>query len=294
MENKVSKESCVSPPLPPPPPPPQVPYRKTDSTNLNDTDSKSNCKMSNECIISAVRHLFSDEKLTALISFCKPTIPIIQEGRCCGIVALSMASQFIQSAPVQVILEKAKALNFTKEGELFSAYNMATLASDLLHCDASVVDDVLVHKKDILHHICEGWPVLIPYDSDKNHFPCSNKGHSAHWAVITGLCFSVSEKLDLHSLPYVQKFNDFPELSLIISKNGSYVKTLLDYAERIFVYARQGKSKHLAAWDLNELLASNNNLFEVTKKYSSDQLVLPKSGLSELRDKAVLLKMRES
>lgn len=292
-------ENCSSPSSIPPPPPPPLPAKSNQSVHgcncihAGPKELKLLRKSPKEDILSAVRHItyqFYVENPSDLISVYYPVSPVIQEGRCCGIVALSMASQLINNVSANDILSLAKSLNYTIAGEMFSVYNMSELAKILLHCDTVVMHDLDVFKEDILDFICNGCPVLIPYDADRNHFPCSNNGITAHWAVITGLGFTVADKNLLSTLKNYEIIREYPELNIFLVKDALSVKKLLKSSDKIFVYAHQGKSKHLAAWDLNDLLESNKNLHEVTKKYSSEELVLPPDDpLSELCNKAVVL-----
>ena len=303
MQNSTAtSENCPLPssiPSPPPLPPPP-PLLIKPNPSVKDCKSSKGLKVlkksPKEDIISAVRHItyhFYVENPSDMVSLYYPILPVIQEGRCCGIVALSMASQLIINMLPDDILSSAKHLNFTREGEMFSAYNMAELARTLLNCDAIVIDNLYDHKEDVLNAICDGCPLLIPYDADKNHFPCSNNGITAHWAVISGLGFTVCNKKIISTLSESEVIRNYPELNIFLVTDVPCIKNLLKYSDKIFLYAHQGKSKHLAAWDLNDLLESNKNMHEVTKKYNSDELVLPPGdALSELRNKAVLLRKR--
>ncbi|GIY32216.1 UPF0692 protein C19orf54 homolog [Caerostris darwini] len=250
MQNNIEMKNDLLPPVPPPPPPRHHHYR------LHHHHYRLNSN------------------------------PVIQEGPCCGIVALSMASQFFNRivSPSEILIA-AKALNFTKSGEMFSAYNMAKLASSLISCEASVINNLSPYE--ILNHIADGWPVLIPYDADKNHEPCLNNGRNAHWAILCGICFSVSDEANL----LLDTCNAIDKTSNIYNLTcKTLTKHLLNNAERVCVYAYQGKSKRLAAWQIDTLLESNKNLFEATKKYSHYDMIIPSNGLLELNDKAVLLK----
>ncbi|GFT11263.1 UPF0692 protein C19orf54 homolog [Nephila pilipes] len=282
----------VTLPLPPPPPPlPHLCLSSPKKSEMTDTLMPASCKhLPLPEISKNISYFFKDSDIN-IVSFCKPVQPVIQEGPCCGIVALSMASQFFSDKykTSEEILASAKLAKFTKRGEMFSAFNMATLSSSLIDCEASVINNLSQNSQDILHNVCLGYPVLIPYDADKNHEPCLNKGLNAHWAILCGICFSVSK--DLSSL--FKNFtvdNEIPYIFNMVS--GTETEQLLNFASKIGVFAYQGKSKHLALWDLDALILSNNNLFEVTNKYSLDDLIIPSNGLSELNDKAVLLKER--
>lgn len=294
MQNKVEKKMTeLLPPVPPPPPPP-LPHLCLSSPKIPQKDSVLMSTASKHVPFSEISknisHFFKDTYIN-IVSFCKPVQPVIQEGPCCGIVALSMASQFFPNKhkTAEEILASAKLSEFTKRGEMFSAFNMATLSSSMIDCEASVISNLSQNSHDILHNICLGYPVLIPYDADKNHEPCLNKGQNAHWAILCGVCFSVSK--DLSSL--LEKFTTDNEASHIFNMvSGTETEEILNFASKIGVFAYQGKSKHLALWDLDALISSNNNLFEVTNKYSLDDMIIPSCGLLELNDKAILLKNR--
>uniref|UniRef100_A0A8C9MKT7 Actin maturation protease n=1 Tax=Serinus canaria TaxID=9135 RepID=A0A8C9MKT7_SERCA len=38
----------------------------------------------------------------------------------------------------------------------------------------------------VLGHLLGAWPLLVRYDGDSNHAPCSRRGHRAHWALLIG------------------------------------------------------------------------------------------------------------
>ena len=61
------------------------------------------------------------------------------------------------------------------------------MASFLYGCKADVVDgNLFTNRLLLLKYLLLGWPVLVPYDNDKNFEPCLKNGHKAHWAVLTG------------------------------------------------------------------------------------------------------------
>lgn len=198
-----------------------------------------------------------------------------------------MASQYFDATNLSAenILPLAKNHGYTKNGEMFSAFNMARLTEDLLPCKTNVMACLLDNKREILSCICRGCPVLMPYDADKNHQPCLNKGRNAHWALLNGVCFELSE--DISNLGY-DKFGDVDCAFRVYT--ASDVSQYLDTSIKSYVFAYQGKSKYMALWDLDTLLLSNKNMFEVTTKYSSENMLLPSGEdvLCELRDKAVL------
>ncbi|GFQ82100.1 UPF0692 protein C19orf54 homolog [Trichonephila clavata] len=291
MQNKVEKKELL-PPIPPPPPPPPPSRLGLSNPKISEMPCESTptvCKNSHFSEISRkIGHLYMDKHLN-IVSFCKPVLPVIQEGPCCGIVALSMASQFFPNRhkTVEEILAAAKLLEFTKKGEMFSAFNMATLASSVIGCEASVISNLSSNSHDILLNICRGYPVLVPYDADKNHEPCLKRGQNAHWAILCGMCLFVP---DDHS-SVLDKFTADSEMSNVYNMvSGTETEEILNFASETAILAYQGKSKHFGLWDLDALIQSNNNLVEVSNKYSLDDMIIPSCGLLELNDKAVLLK----
>lgn len=84
------------------------------------------------------------------------------------------------------LLNVAKKLSFTSEGEMFSAYNLSILAKEFYSLEAKVVDCGLDNVDELVNHLYSGNPILVPYDASANHSPCLANGHKAHWAVLTG------------------------------------------------------------------------------------------------------------
>ncbi|GLV43334.1 uncharacterized protein CBL_03877 [Carabus blaptoides fortunei] len=84
--------------------------------------------------------------------------------------------------------------------------------------------------------------LLVPYDADANHSPCNKDGHKAHWALISGIIIS----------------------------------------DDTYVIARQGKSRYLGIWPLEELAKSNLQLneFSPSRKHSNLTYKLPEDGIA--------------
>jgi hypothetical protein len=67
---------------------------------------------------------------------------------------------------------------------------------------------------------------------------------------------------------------------------------LLPSAVRVHVLALQGKSRHLSAWPLSDLVASNENLRQLDPERQASELeyIVPEGGLQEgLCGKAILI-----
>lgn len=111
----------------------------------------------------------------------------------CGLVALKLAGDILKrpqsncTNKIEDLLKVAQDNGFTYHGEMFSARDMGLLAKKYYELTFDVINSGLDDYVQILDHLCRGYPVLIPYDADRNHEPCLKKGNKAHWAVITGM-----------------------------------------------------------------------------------------------------------
>ncbi|KAL1129862.1 hypothetical protein AAG570_012806 [Ranatra chinensis] len=155
--------------------------------------------------------------------------------------------------PILEIFKHAKDQGYTKYGEMFSVNNMKSLinASPLsIWFDAVIYSGgILPRKKQIIAAMCKGALILIPYDADKNYAPVCLMGHKAHWAVLCGI---------------------------------------IDDSKNCVVVARQGKSKYVSLWLLDELDRSNNNLMECDPERAKCGFVISDLSL-ELAGKYIVL-----
>jgi hypothetical protein len=113
-------------------------------------------------------------------------------GPTCGLCALSMIFKGRPSA--DDLLEKAKNLRFTNNGEMFSAKWLLDLMK------INVENTTSINPKSVRSYIYDGRlnsdfikqklknhaMLLIPYDADRNHKPCMVNGHKAHWCLVCG------------------------------------------------------------------------------------------------------------
>lgn len=178
--------------LQPPTPPPPLP---TIKNNLLSSSKPLKVISFDECKW-AVK--YPDVQRACFFSKICPVLPpkqckftkiesILQNGPCCGIVALSMV--FNGKVPVDKLLNEAQKKGFTKNGEMFSANFMFELFVKNLNEDdelnVSLYDGIL-NEDFIKNKIKIGSILLVPYDADVNHSPCLKNGHKAHWAIILG------------------------------------------------------------------------------------------------------------
>lgn len=171
---------------------------------------------------------------------------------------------------------------------------MKTLAETCLgNCRAKLVRDD--RRAEVVGHLICGKPVLIPYDSDGNFEPCLKSGHTAHWAVLHGVCLIVNPSClveaplgslleqDLECTRMYHVRDDLPEVGL-----SEAVPWALG-AEAVFVCGSQGKSRHVGLWDLELLLDSNRNLASIGPRHDASKFVVPDGGVAEGLSGQVLL-----
>jgi len=94
-----------------------------------------------------------------------------------------------QEQELDSMLKRAQMRGFTHQGEMYSAENLAKLAKEFYGLECSVTS-VGFEDNFVISEVMKGSAVLIPYDADKNHEPCLENGHRAHWALLTGQLYS--------------------------------------------------------------------------------------------------------
>ncbi|KAH9493397.1 hypothetical protein DERF_014148 [Dermatophagoides farinae] len=214
--------------------------------------------------------------------------PIIQSGPTCGLVALIMCLKLIDNQydiDLSKILIKAKSYGITRFGEMFSVENMAKFIREEFSLNAEHRYDLERSMYDVIEHLCNGQPILVPYDSDFNHEPGLRQGNRAHWALLCGFCLVDSSSETVNILTkYVEKTVNLETDVLLCplkSKKFDNIKHLLSM-DRLFVYARQGKSKHLHIWNYRKLCESNQNLRRIKSKILNNnrhkQMIYPLDG----------------
>uniref|UniRef100_A0A1I7XJ90 Actin maturation protease n=1 Tax=Heterorhabditis bacteriophora TaxID=37862 RepID=A0A1I7XJ90_HETBA len=120
----------------------------------------------------------------------------------------------------------------------------------------------------ICQFILSGSALLVPYDCDRNFEPTLRNGHSAHWAIIVGFFYIDNDCVDV---------------------NVTTSKIDIDDVDNFYVFAYQGKSKHMGLWSYRNLQKSNSQLHEIGPIHNGEEFIHPSSGMEELRLKTVLL-----
>ena len=232
--------------------------------------------------------------------------PVIQNGPMCGLVALTMAYTMLgggyqcikgigDEAHPEVLLRLVKECGMSKNGEIFAVEFLEKVARDQLHCQAEVVD---LASLDILGVVLQGKALLIPFDADKDHTPCLEKGHKAHWCLVVGVTIILPstfvDNLD-DILQYCTPSLSLPGLFVIKEDSRALFlankQLLLGSSAKLYVFARHGKSAHLGLWKFTDLLESNKNLVEVDpKRTKPGEYVIPEGGIKRgLCGKALLV-----
>jgi len=313
----------VAPPPPPPPSttsnPPPPPHTMTTSAKISPaalrglkTDQFKEIS-SEEMIKESLTRLkkFSPEFQKAKLQvFNRPSQPLLQEGPQCGLVALCMATRMLikdSNISTREIFKMATEKGYTKQGEMFSAANLADLAHSVLGRDSRVSlenIDILGDDSQVCADLLAGDVLLVPYDCDFNHGPCLAEGRKAHWALLTGFVLVSNEESPDYLVSNEESpenfvsNEDFPE-NLVSNEDfadylvsdeespdnlvqvSSHHKITGIENKKLLLFGRQSKSLVLGAWDKELLISSNKNLKIVDAKRSTDEYIIPAGGLEE-------------
>ena len=265
----------------------------------------------------------------------------IQNSYNCGLVIFSQCSEYLKQKKkgkiptgnttnndTNLLMKEAKERGYSKEGEMFDAYNLSKL-SPLLG-----ISTIVLNKPDlklILSHLLFQSPLLIPYDASKNNSPGLFKGEKSHWGSIKGfICnksFEILEKLILHFQlnteenqshfsilqdqnyltaktnyfrNFIEKLEEKKEKNEKINQE-SYQKIYNDFYGEIselgcnsksypelYLICKQSKSKYQVVWEYDSLIESNKNLERVSKERRNETFVIPDT-LENLREKIILM-----
>ncbi|XP_042296677.1 UPF0692 protein C19orf54 homolog isoform X2 [Sceloporus undulatus] len=197
---------------------------------------------------------------------------------------LSLPKEVSLERIVQVALERG----YTAQGEMFSAADMAKLATEVFPCQAELLSGGLEghNHERILRHLSAGFPVLIPYDEDSNHEPCFRSGYKAHWAIASGAL------LGLKSGSQMPPCQEDTEISGLFHASPCVSIFPLDAVAETYLLSKQGKSCRYQLWNYIRVQESNAQLTDFSPKRAADGKVyiMPAGGVREgLCGKAVLL-----
>lgn len=198
----------VPPPPPQPPPPPVAPSQERRNlmklpASLIGKDKETTLKKSalNVCkdfVCFRCHRSMYQERLVSWLYHNNDVDSCLQDGPTCGLIALKLAADILRTTGSQPILKESeeneiaellqlsKDSGFSYHGEMFSARDMASLAKKYYNINFKVLSSGLEDCEGLVKHVFQGYPVVVPYDSDRNNEPCLKRGYKAHWAVITG------------------------------------------------------------------------------------------------------------
>jgi GNAT superfamily N-acetyltransferase len=213
-----------------------------------------------------------------------------QIGPSCGLAALQMVLDFSTNGDKEEcatkkqpsLLQKAKAQQYTRDGELFDIQYLFSLATwQNLDCDIVLASETTPIQ--VCRQLMKS-PIILPYDQAYNKLPCLANGNSAHYGVIVGMMM-------LCDTPLVDMLTE--EESSLDSNHSSQRKRLvplpaiLDDADdkdyhllarllqgpstaKLYLLVQHGMSRALciASWD--DFMTSNQQLTESdhVKRYS--------------------------
>jgi len=183
-----------------------------------------------------------------------------------------------QEEELDSLLKMAQMRGFTRQGEMYSAENLAKLAKEFYGLEC-LVTSVGFEDNSVVSEVMKGSAVLIPYDADKNHEPCLENGHRAHWALLTGILCELDEnsfdwKKCKQDTNVPMLFHMSPSSKLILPHNCK--------PRHIYLCAKHGKSRHTAVWTQESVRNSNANLFELnpSKQIQAENYIIPEEGIS--------------
>ena len=210
------------------------------------------------------------------------TEALSQQGPTCGMVSLVLVARFMGMKGITVteVLELTREMGFTRQGEMFSADWMADTAQVLLPSCSTKVENVanLLDSVWLLKLLRQGGLILIPYDCAANSSICLERGHKAHWGIITGVLLPGSK-----SPKEFQRITGFENYHLLNKMDCDIpeIDSEINQAS-VKVIVRQSKSLELEFYSREKLVESCKNLLDVAKKRQDGSYILPENGISNV------------
>ena len=248
----------------------------------------------------------------AVITFIREVTPVIQNGPMCGLTALSMACELVSNGTGSVeedsdrhpetLLSYAQTHHLSKQGELFSVEYVQDIAEHHLQYNTKIHNiDTLPLTELLGELLCDDVAILVPYDADKNHSPCQANGHKAHWCLLVGFAIVLENSIAGNGVPgpvhWYKQSSRLPWHYNVNKQNkDSFLSSCSSWLtendhNRLFVFARHGKSARMGLWSHKDLMDSCRNLLEVDPKRSCpEEYVIPEGGVAKgLKSKLVLI-----
>ncbi|KAJ3048428.1 hypothetical protein HK097_010543 [Rhizophlyctis rosea] len=236
----------------------------------------------------------------------------LQIGPTCGLVALLLSSHYLSdttSKTLTSLLTTARMHGYTKKGEMFSAYDLATLARDALSLDGRVEEwlDGEDGVEQVVKHLREGKLILVAYDKDvrwhlqgvdcdgvdvfdrqiMNHVKSKDPkliGVLFMWHLLPVLRLTLSPGYTHPTPTSTSTAITLRHLPLPSSLSPPALSNL-------HLLCSHGKSLHQGIWSYKGLTDSNRNLQKVDDRVlECGEYVVPEGGrLDELRGKIVVV-----
>ncbi|KAJ3219926.1 hypothetical protein HDU67_008455 [Dinochytrium kinnereticum] len=181
---------------------------------------------------------------------------MLQIGPSCGLVALEMAGKYLGASlktvsgdgprDLAALLEEGRRLGYTQKGEMFSAYNLASLATEAYGMRAEVVE--WCEGLDIAAHLNGGGLCLVAYDKDVGY-------------VI--------------GLPGDNTTVEIVDLKHPLSHGETQTPC---QPQPVMYMALHGKTLRQSSWSAKLLRESSLNLFRVQDSLCEEEYVFPQDG----------------
>ena len=153
-----------------------------------------------------------------------------------------------------LLLETGRARGFTKQGEMFSVWDMALLAREVLDTEVRVERaELLEDWRWVLRLLRGRGLVVIPYDCAPDSSVCLASGHRAHWGVVTGIITPSSSPPTQASA-----LSGHPAYHLLQSEGDMEDPEEADRSDLVRLIVRQSKSMELAIYSRREQKISRN------------------------------------
>lgn len=112
-------------------------------------------------------------------------------GPTCGLCALSML--YRGTPTTKDLLLSAVSYRYSNNGEMFSVKWLLEVLKNNLDISSinpdktrSYIYEGQLDSDFIKEKLRSHCMLLVPYDADRNHSPCNQNGHKAHWCLVVG------------------------------------------------------------------------------------------------------------
>merc|ERR1711976_93211 len=136
--------------------------------------------------------------------------------------------------------------------------------------------DMLLDTDWLLDLVTRGGVVMVPYDCAANSSVCMERGHKAHWGVITGILLPTKSKPHNENCSKMEGFNGYYQLSSVQIEDTS--KEIVE--DQVKVVVRQSKTLELEFYNRSKLVQSNRNLEDIAGKRLDGSYVIPDEGIN--------------